>query len=191
MGSETCRLFSKISITFYGNRQQTVTQGKGIVVSETGTLDMHGKQFNPTWTRLASSVIPGDTRIYLQHDVNWEAGQKIMLTTAGIYDLYYDMNEVLTIKSVNQKVVDLMTPALRYHHAGPEYQNEVALLSRRILLQGAEDSVAGAFGGHVMIMGEGRVRGVEAFRMGQNNTIARYPVSLLAVANFPNLVISS
>lgn len=183
MGSETCRLFSKISITFYGTRQQIPTQGKGIVVSETGTLDLHGKQYNPTWTRLAASVFPGDTRIYLQHAVNWEAGQKIMLTTAGIFDLYYDMNEVLTIRSVNQKVVDLVTPARRYHHAGAEYQNEVALLSRRILLQGAEDSVAGAFGGHVMIMGEGRVRGVETFRMGQNNTIARYPVSYATLPN--------
>src|SRR5689334_18925342 len=56
-GSETCRLFSKIDITFYGrandssinNTPQGATS-KGLVAS--GIVEMHGKLYHPSWTRL-------------------------------------------------------------------------------------------------------------------------------------------
>ncbi len=96
MGSPTCRLFSvrnrvrvlftlaflqkdfpfqKINITFTGSRAEVGTDGKGIVVA--GQLEIHGKLFHPTWTRLAAPVRPGDDRVYLQQAVNWQPGQKV------------------------------------------------------------------------------------------------------------------
>jgi hypothetical protein len=40
--------------------------------------------------------------------------------------------------------------------SGPEYQTEVGLLSRAIVLQGAPSSTATSKGGHVQIMGKVR-----------------------------------
>ena len=65
------------------------------------------------------------------------------------------------------------------HFAGTEYAAEVALLSRRIVVQGA-DADSGpedGFGGQIRVMGgaAGRFSGVLAYHMGQTNLIARYP----------------
>ncbi len=77
-----------------------------------------------------------------------------------------------------------------YHHASKEYQAEVALLSRRILLQGDSSSDASKFGGHVLITGRGRISGVEFYRMGQNNTMARYPLHFHLMGSSPTSFMS-
>lgn len=174
IGSPTCHLYSQLTITFHGNRLDAV--GKGIIVEQGGVLDVFGKQYAPTWTRLSSPAWPGSDRITLQHEVNWEAGQRVLLVTSFFRDDYADMNEVLTIAAISGKVVQFTQPIRWYHHASAEYQSEVALLSRRIVFQGDASSATSACGGHVMIMGEGRVQGVRLYRMGQNNTLARYPL---------------
>ena len=89
------------------------------------------------------------------------------------------------------------------HYGGKEYQAEVGLLTRRFVIQGdaadseprdqsplacgngeigsypCGDSFLTGYGGHVMIEGtaaEGRVSGVEFYRMGQTNFMGRYPL---------------
>lgn len=88
-GSETCRLYSSYNITFLGNRANsspavTGAPSKGLVCD--GLVEIHAKQFHPTWTRLAVSARAGDTIIFLQDPVNWEVGQKVLLTTTTFYD---------------------------------------------------------------------------------------------------------
>jgi len=78
MGSDTCRLTSNIKIQFTGVKQST-DYDNGIVATGKGQIDLHGKQFHPTWTRLAASVKSGSTIIYLQDTVNWEVGQEIVV----------------------------------------------------------------------------------------------------------------
>jgi hypothetical protein len=97
-GSPTCRLEGSITITLHGSYSDgsaasdrwlagaatTDASVKGIVVSNTtgAKLDLHGKLFHTTWTRLAAHV-PGDTQaatnasrsrnsvLFLQDCVNW------------------------------------------------------------------------------------------------------------------------
>jgi len=72
----------------------------GIVVSSTGSLDLHGQRFDRTWTRLAAPVSPGDTTVYLQRAVNWEPGQQVLLTTTALKDARdYRRNEVLVLST--------------------------------------------------------------------------------------------
>lgn len=59
--------------------------------------------------------------------------------------------------------------------SGPEYQAEVGLLSRNILLQGNEDAEAIEKGPGVRVKGQGRFSGVMAYRMGQKNVLGSYP----------------
>ena len=37
----------------------------------------YGKQFHPTWDRLAATVEGGSEVVVLQSDVNWEVGQEV------------------------------------------------------------------------------------------------------------------
>eukprot|EP00900_Chrysochromulina_parva_P027393 jgi/Chrpa1/9288/Chrysochromulina_OHIO_Genome00014484-RA len=83
----------------------------GIVVSSTGSLDLHGQLFYSTWTRLAAPGFPGDTTVYLQRAVNWEPGQ--------------------------QPAFQLTSAAQFAHGANGAWQGEVALLSRRMEVQGS------------------------------------------------------
>ena len=57
-------------------------------------------------------------------------------------------------------------------------RGEVGLLTRNIQLQASADAEQSFFGGHVMAMGTSKmfVEGVEFNRMGQNLTLARYPI---------------
>ncbi|GBG25007.1 Spermidine synthase [Hondaea fermentalgiana] len=212
MGSETCRLSSSITITLHGERPTTLPAApeyKGLVAQGNGVLDIHGAIYHPTWTRLASTANASDTTIYLQHRVNWQVGQQVVLTGTEIKDARdWHRNEVRTITNVavsgEFSSVTLDT-ALEYtHYGGPEYQGEVGLLTRNIVIQGdpsseptdddmtpCYDEMLGeypcegrfltGYGGHTIAMGENaaaRFEGVQLYRMGQTNQLARYPFHL-------------
>lgn len=185
IGSETCRVFSKITINFIGAKPGgsipddiSVGMGtKGIGVHRGGSIDLHGYQYY-TWTRLSKTAMPGDTTIWLQDSVNWEVGQRVVVITTFYQDDYWPQNEVMTIAAIgaNGRAIQFTQPLTYHHYAGDgEYQAEVGLLDRKINLVGDAQSETGNFGGHVMIMGEGRFSGVRAYRMGQTNQLARYP----------------
>lgn len=140
IGSETCRLGSNINITFHGTQSDsslvdttTGVTSKGLI-SE-GFVDIHGKQYHPTWTRISVTATKGSSYINLQQNVNWEVGQEILITTTVFYDCpdkYYaswcngnkHQNEVRLIKSIsmngvtNQFIIQLNTPLLYDHYAG-------------------------------------------------------------------------
>ena len=79
-GAETCRLDGAVTVTLHGARPAAGVAVdswyKGIVMENAGVLELHGKQFFHTWTRLARSVAAGDTTVLLQGSVNWEPGQQ-------------------------------------------------------------------------------------------------------------------
>ena len=216
LGSETCPLETPVTITLHGARPtdlstEPVETYKGIAV--TGTIHLHGRRYFRTWTRLARSVRPGDTELFLQHAVHWEAGQEVVLVTTAMKDSReWHQNEVHTIVSVDTSREDVpsvvaLESATSYPHIGTtNYQAEVGLLSRTIVIQGSEDDseptdpdplncvgersrfgdkaspcpyteITG-FGGHVIVHkgGKGYIEGVEFFRMGMTNMLGRYPV---------------
>ena len=121
-------------------------EAKGIVVD--GSLDLHGAQYTPTWTRLAATARTGDSFVWLQEPVNWEPGQTVVIVTSALRDSrdYSESEERRIVQAwttgdgIGVLLLDL---PLRYNHtARVEYQTEVALLSRRLVFQGAlNDSV--------------------------------------------------
>lgn len=151
-GAATCRLTTRVTITLHGSRPASKhaldgmpAWSKGIAVS--GTMELHGKLFHRTWTRLARGVQPGERVVLLQHAVNWEASQQVLLTTTALKDSRdWHQNEVVTVErrlstaelpaGVGGAIL-LSAPALYEHAATDAYQAEVALLSRYIVIQGA------------------------------------------------------
>jgi hypothetical protein len=196
MGSPTCRLNGKINIEFVGQKTlaDNIAAGlgsKGIGVSRGGSIDVHGRQFNPTWTRLAATVYPGADTIYLQDSTNWEVGQSIVIATSIYKDYTQDQNEVRVIKAIGsgsggaKSVLQLDRPLDFYHYGGAEYQTEVGLLSRRIVFQGDAQSDQESFGGHTRVVGEGRFSGVQTRRMGQLIVLGKYPFHFHAMGPSP------
>ncbi|KAJ8602815.1 hypothetical protein CTAYLR_002589 [Chrysophaeum taylorii] len=209
-GSETCRLRSRISITLHGERSSF----KGIEVA--GELDVHATEYYHAWSRLARTAEPGDEMLILQDPVNWEENMTIVVTTTHLRDSRdWHQNEILRVTSVSASAagataVGVTPPVTFKHYGGSEYQAEVGLLTRRFKIQGdassseptdvsplacAHDKYASVpcdnhhtgYGGHLIILGEARISGVEFYRMGQTNQLGRYPVHWhLAAANTAN-----
>jgi hypothetical protein len=223
-GTRNCRLSNRINIVLYGNRSEYALPApsyyKGIFVGGSGMLSVHGQRYFPTWTRLSSTARINDSFIFVQDLVNWRPGQTIVITTTEVKDARdWHRNELAVIKKVykvsslgpNISAIELEGKIQYKHYAGNEYQAEVGLLSRNIVIQGFENdsepqdiypiacttpldsssypcdntSLTG-FGGHIMIAGSlahGRLSGVELFRMGQTNVLARYPFHLHLVGD--------
>jgi hypothetical protein len=93
IGSETCRLYSRINITFFGSAVDSTTlnfdsnltaTSKGLLAQ--GTVDVHGKLYAPTWTRLTHPASAGDSTIFLGQSTNWEVGQEVLITATAWFD---------------------------------------------------------------------------------------------------------
>ena len=211
LGSETCRLRNRVTITIHGRRNEAPLPGatwrKGILATN-AVVEMHGARYTPTWTRLAKTAAVGDDLIFVQDQVNWEVGQTIMVTTTELKDSRdYNHNEERTIAAIyrtslpNVTAIRVSEPLAYKHFAGKSYQAEVALLSRRIVVQGdaqhseptdidnpicydygtstypCNNKFLTGYGVHVRVEGSsatGRFEGVEIYRAGQTNVLGHY-----------------
>ncbi len=149
LGSPTCRMRSSVGVVLdaprVANPASLPFEYKGISVVDEGVLAAFGHQYWPSWTRLAQSARVGATRLVLQSPVNWRAGQELVVTGTEVKDSRdWHRNEVARIKSVRSdglvSVVELAAPLAFAHHGGTEYQAEVALLTRSIVVQGDPSS---------------------------------------------------
>jgi hypothetical protein len=147
IGSETCRIEKKVTITLLGSRPSNAVASpptpsyKGIVVD--GVISLHGKRYYQTWSRLASTVYPGDTSFSLQRPVNWEPGQSVVLVTSSMHDARRNhQNEILTVVSVEDNgsggsLVHVVEQVNYQHTSNEFYQVEAGLLTRTIVIQGS------------------------------------------------------
>lgn len=216
VGSPTCRLRNKLTITLHGSRSAQALPAnppvKGIAASGGGRVDIHGVRYFTTWSRLAMTAEKGDSYLFIQDMVNWQPGQSIFITSTEIKDSRdWHRNEVRTIVKVYRTSLDSSVAAIQLdapldyqHYGGREYQAEVGLLTRNIVVRGdpfnseptdtanavckdattnstypCSDKYLTGFGGHVQVIGQGstgRFSGVELYRMGQTNVLGRYPL---------------
>ena len=181
VGSPACPVHSPVTITFSGTRSELPVYSNGLRVMDRGVLEMHGPTNEFTWTRLRTTAFAGTTVIVLQDAVQWSVYEDIVIITSIWKDEVENQNEVRRIAAAdatNRSVIVLDRPLNFKHYGGPEYQSEVALLWRPILLRGDTAGYSESFGGHTMAIGalaQYRLAGVRADRMGQLNTMARYP----------------
>ena len=144
-----------------------------------GTLNLHGDRKN-TWTKLANTANAGSTSIQVLDASGWRVGDEIVLAST---DFDPRQAERRTISAIKGNTITL-DKKLDYMHFGKitfdvDERGEVGLLTRNIRLQASADAAEQPFyGGHVMAMGASKmfVEGVEFNRMGQNLTLARYPI---------------
>jgi len=143
-----------------------------------GTLSLHGNRKN-SWTNLAKTAAAGSNTIEVLNAGDWKKGDVIVVAST---DFDPHQAEQRTISSVSGKAITL-DQKLQYMHYGQvtfgvDERGEVGMLSRNIRIQASADAEKSFSGGHVMAMTGStmQVSGVEFFRMGQHENLARYPI---------------
>ena len=132
-----------------------------------------------TWTKLANTANAGATSIEVLNATGWRVGDEIVLAST---DFNPRQAERRTISAIRGNTITLDNK-LEFMHFGKitfdvDERGEVGLLTRNIKLQASADAAESFYGGHVMAMVTSKmfVEGVEFNRMGQNLTLARYPI---------------
>ena len=143
-----------------------------------GTLNLHGPEKN-AWTKLAKTAEAGSTSIEVLSAADWKAGEEIVLASTDFDPRQAERRTIAAIKG-NTITLD---KKLDYMHFGKitfdvDERGEVGMITRNIKLQASADAEQSFYGGHVMAMNSSKmyVEGVEFNRMGQNLTLARYPI---------------
>src|SRR5437764_571318 len=143
-----------------------------------GTLNLHGNRTN-SWTKLSKTAEAGSNSIEVLSAAGWRVGDEIVLAST---DFDPHQAERRTIAAIRGNTITL-DKKLDSMHFGKitfdvDERGEVGMLTRNIRIQASADAEQSFFGGHVMAMGTSKmfVEGVEFNRMGQNLTLARYPI---------------
>src|SRR5580765_1906214 len=154
------------------------TMGDRGIMLMGGTLSLHGTEKN-SWTKLAKTAAAGSNTIEVLNPGDWKKGEQIVVAST---DFDPHQAEERTIAGVSGKVITL-DQKLQYMHYGQvtfdvDERGEVGMLTRNIRIQASADSETSFSGGHVMAMvgSTMKVSGVEFFRMGQHENLARYPI---------------
>src|SRR5689334_449758 len=186
IGTEKAPHTRKATITFTDNIKGEDISGVGGTTDRVdrgimlmgGTLNLHGDRTN-SWTKLSSTAAAGTTSIQVLNAAGWRVGDEIVLASTD-YDPRQAERRNIAAISGNTITLD---KKLEYMHFGKitfdvDERGEVGLLTRNIKLQASADAEQSFYGGHVMAMVGSKmfVEGVEFNRMGQNMTLARYPI---------------
>jgi hypothetical protein len=200
IGSEARPFTQRATITLKGalGSNQEVMGTKFIGAMSGGRLDLHGQTGFTAWTRLAGPVEAGATTLEVEDATGWQPGDSIVIAADGLEP---DEAEVHDVTAVSGNVLTL-AQGVKVARTGTlgmiqgrsvDTRAEVARLNRNVVIQGDAESEAGQFGGHIMIMvgGEAYVDGIELRRMGQFDTLARYPFHWHLVGQAPGQYIKN
>src|SRR5436190_9480307 len=201
IGTEKAPHTRKATITFTNNVKDEDISGvggntdkvdRGIMLMG-GTLNLHGNQTN-TWTKLSNTAAAGATSIQVLNAAGWKVGDEIVLAST---DFDPRQAERRNISAISGNTITL-DKKLDYMHFGKitfdvDERGEVGLLTRNIKLQASADAAESFYGGHVMAMNGSKmyVEGVEFNRMGQNLTLARYPIHWHLIGDAPGQYIKN
>ena len=199
VGTEAAPFQHSARITLHGKRNalELPTYGAKNIMVHNGVLDLHGKDYGPTWTMLDGHATNGTTSITVEDATQWEVGQSIVIAPTGFEFDEYD-EAVITAVSNGGRTFELDRP-LRHSHwgtiqtiegeasnGGQQYtidtRAEVGLLSRNVVVEGDEESHIGQYGVHIMLSGHGggstigRFSNMELRQAGQAFVLGRYPI---------------
>ena len=145
VGTEVEPFLNKATIRLFGHRMSTEIPlyGAKTLSVRHGSLDLHGKPLNVTWTHLAQTANAGDVTIDLVKAVDWEVGGEIVIAATGYSQRENEVRRIAAITHGGTRLV--LDRALTFEHLGVEYiidgvlvlkKAEVGLLTRNIVVEG-------------------------------------------------------
>src|SRR5690606_35291626 len=109
----------------------------------------------------------------------WKVGDEIVLASTD-YDARQAERRTIAAIRGNKITLDRKLEFMHFGEItfGVDERGEVGLLTRNIKIHASADAETSFFGGHIMAMPSStmKISGVELHRMGQNLTLARYPI---------------
>ena len=169
------------------------TMGDRGIMLMGGTLSLHGTQKN-SWTKLTKTAAAGSDSIEVMNAGGWKKGDVVVVAST---DFDPHQAEQRTISRIAGNVITL-DQKLQYMHYGQvtfgvDERGEVGMLTRNIRIQASADAEKSFSGGHVMAMAGSsmKVSGVEFYRMGQHENLARYPIHWHLVGDAPGQYIEN
>lgn len=181
---------------------------RGLMVTNGGVLDLHGVAPDVYFTRIGDhiDVSVDDNTIALSEAVDWPVGSKFILSKTDYYRIGNteeltiaarpNSTTITTVENIATDrwgVMQYVTDSGMSLTAGTLTKNDpdtpstlderatVALLTRNIVIQGANDTTwsTDGIGGHTMVDDNTctyRLQNVEFRRMGQKHSKGRYPI---------------
>ena len=145
VGTEQQPYMNKAEIVLYGHVLSTelpIYGAKTLAVRE-GTLELHGRPLNVTWTRLAKTANAGEKTLYLTQAVDWQVGGAVVIAATGFVQTE---NEDATIASISSDGLSLtLSDPLNFTHIAAvqtiagrtiETSAEVGYLTRNVVVRG-------------------------------------------------------
>ncbi|XP_076030840.1 fibrocystin-L-like [Oratosquilla oratoria] len=148
IGSEEEPFLGEAVIELHGTPRsiELPMYGAKVLAVRNGTLDLHGKPIEVTWTHLATTAAAGSSVIELKQPVTWSAGDQIVIATTE-HRFFKNENEERTVASVSDDGLQVtLTEPLEFEHISIEQtlggrtietRAEVGLLTRNVKVRGS------------------------------------------------------
>lgn len=166
-----------------------------------GELMLHAETSDTLWTRLAVTASAGSNTVTVADDIDWMAGDEIVITSTSFEALETEMFQIL---EVSGRVITL-NGALSFDHiveaSYPLVSAEVGLLTRSIVIENgdsvrAEDDafgcrvLVGSYFDQIWYVGSAKISGVEFKGCGQAGFTEefdpRFALAILSVTSRGN-----
>lgn len=199
IGTEENPFMHKAIITLHGNIRdpEIPVYGAKVLALRRGSLEMHGRPRNITWTRLAKTAMKNDSVLELMEPVDWLKDDVIVIASTSKDGNETETANISSVEDGGYKIV--LHSALNFTHYGItdvmedgqfiDIRAEVGLLSHNVIVQGSryvgdsiDDLGADQFGSHIMIFRPKaepdpiRLEHVEVRYGGQAFRLGRYAV---------------
>ena len=205
VGTEKDPFLQRAVITLHGSAVATEipVYGAKTLSCRFCTLDLHGRPLlgGRTHTKLSRTAMAGDTQIWLQEPVDWDANSNIAITSTH-YNGTFEAFDTPVIEGVDAGGyrIRLAWP-LTHEHLGEtmhlagghsvEFRANVAILSRNVIVQGDSSSRLIKHGVHIMLHSRrhksivdrsqgdsltARIENIEVRYSGQLGRIGRYSI---------------
>ncbi|EAR87205.2 IPT/TIG domain protein (macronuclear) [Tetrahymena thermophila SB210] len=211
IGTQSSPVTGNVRITLYGqqsDKQFPTVGNKGLSIYN-GSIDIQGQTRAVTWTELSATANVGETSIQVfMNDpaFDWQIGEEIVIASTDYVDGHSERRIITNIsKNADGKTVTIsfVQPLLVQHVSvtGESYKSgqflvnmraEVGLLTRNVVFEGDQSSIATRYGAHLMLHGSqtsARIRYAEFRYTGQPAIIGRYPIHFHMVGDVSGSVV--
>ena len=166
-GTEEEPYSSKLTITLNGSKSDPSIPiyGNKVLAGRFATIDIHGLGHNKSWVNLRNTVAAGTSELKLLQNVDWTAGQKIMITSTSFNRNEAEYATIDSINVVDENSIITLTQPLKYEHyaAKQKYGDndevriraEVALMERNVIFQGDSESADEEYGALILLYAPG------------------------------------
>ena len=209
IGSENNSFKKNLTLTLNGDNKDPALPifGNKVLAVMEGSLEIFGKERNPTYALLSSTVKKGDFSIKLNCPVDWNAGEEIVIASSSHIAEEAERRTIKSIDKSNPNIpIIILDSPLIYGHYGEiesysangitdtiDMRAEVILLTRNIIIQGDESSIKSQYGVHIMLASmkiglkttKGKLSNIEVRRAGQAYQLGRYPIHFHMIGDVP------